>query len=115
MHDDGLPLVVAGPISWRPSATSRSERMPSDATGEFPDALEQPTRLPSARPTTNDHSLSLFIVSLSRQKLSERFSQPEVCEHDQVKTRLFGKPWLYFRANFVSARGSFLHDAAFHR
>jgi len=61
MHADGLPLIVPGPISRPPSATSRSERMPSSAPGEFLDALEQPTRLPSASPATNDHSLSLFI------------------------------------------------------
>ena len=44
---------------------SRSERMPSSAPDEFLGALEQPTRLPSASPTTNDHSLSLLTGSLS--------------------------------------------------
>ena len=64
MHADGLPSVVPGPNSWRPSATSRSERMLSSAPDEFLGALEQPTRLPSASPTTNDHSLSLLTGSL---------------------------------------------------
>ena len=64
MHADGLPSVVPGPNSWRVSATSRSERMPTSAPDEFLGALEQPTRLPSASPTTNDHSLSLLTGSL---------------------------------------------------
>ncbi len=92
MHADGLALVVPGPISWRPSATSRSERMPSSAPGEFLDALEQPTRLPSASPATKDHSLTLFIGFSPARNHGNDSLNPKCVSAIQVKTRLCGKP-----------------------
>jgi hypothetical protein len=65
MHAEGLSWVVPGATSGRPSATARPARMPSDALGGFVDALEQPIRFSTASTATKDHSLSLFIVSLS--------------------------------------------------
>ena len=110
--------------SFLPTVYHWSLRVPGDLQPLGPTQEKNNFRMPLSSPQEgcqvqvrhdgdNDHSLSLFIVSLSRQKLSERFSQPEVCEHDQVKTRLWkAHSCISERTSYPLMRFSFLHDAA---